>query len=297
MLMGQKVEVVKNTPAAILGEGAVWHPIEKVLYWVDITGEKLHCYDPVKNENKTYPMGSMIGTVVPAIGKFSVVVALESGIHGVSGEGVLQKLTGYPKEMQNNRFNDGKCDPAGRFWVGTMNKNVVKDAGNLYAFDGHELTVKQANVTISNGIIWSTDGQTMYYIDTPEFAIFAYDFDLETGNLSNRRVAVKIPNQLGAPDGMTIDSEGMLWVAHWGGKAVICWNPESGEQIQRIEIPAPHVTSCAFGDENLQTLYITTAREGMTDQQLQQYPLSGSLFKIQLDEQGSKAGIFKGWLD
>lgn len=293
LLMGQKVELVENTPGAILGEGTVWHPIEKVLYWVDITGEKLHRYDPVKKKNKTYPTGSMIGTVIPAAGEFSVLLALETGIYGMAGDGVLHQLASYPNELPENRFNDGKCDPFGRFWVGTMNKKVVKGAGNLYMFDGKAFTVKQAGVTISNGIVWSSDGQTMYYIDTVEQCIFAYDFNLPTGELSNRRVAIKVPAELGAPDGMTIDSEGMLWVAQWGGNAVIQWDPNTGEQLRVIDVPTPHVTSCAFGGADLKTLFISTAKEGLSDEQLQEYPLSGSLFQIDLDVQGLPAGIYR----
>ncbi len=291
-LMGQKLKITENVPKATLGEGAVWHPLEEVLYWVDITGEKLHRYDPVKKENKSYPMGSMIGTVVPAVGGFSVLVALETGIHGMSSGGVLHKLTDFPKEMENNRFNDGKCDPAGRFWVGTMNKKGAKNAGNLYVFDGQQLTVKQSEVTVSNGIVWSADKKTMYYIDTPEYAVFAYDYNVSTGEISNRRVAVQVPKELGAPDGMTIDAEGMLWVAHWGGSAVIQWNPKTGDKLRVIDVPAPHVTSCAFGGADLKTLFITTAREGLSDEQLQKYPLSGSLFQIVIDVQGRPSEIF-----
>ncbi len=286
--MPQKVKPVTNTPIAILGEGSIWHPTENILYWIDITGEKLHKYDPEKGENKTLEMGSMIGTVVPSTGKYSAVVALESGIFGITPDGEKKLLSEYPQnELSNNRFNDGKCDPAGRFWIGTMSKDEIKGAGNLYSFAGKKLRVKQPNVTISNGIVWSADAKTMYYIDTPEMAVFAYDFNKETGNISNRRIAFMIPESLGYPDGMSIDEEDMLWIAMWNGAAVVRFNPGTGEMLEKIDVPALNVTSCAFGGKELKTLYITTAKQGMTAKQFVQYPLSGSLFVVECDVKGT----------
>ena len=291
--MAQNIEVVKNTPKAMLGEGPIWHPLENVLYWIDISGMKLHRYDPIQMITRTFDMGSMIGTVVPAKHPYSVVVALETGIYAIDVEGKRFKLTSYPDdEMCNNRFNDGKCDPAGCLWVGTMNKNVVQDAGHLYCFDGQDLIVKQSGVTISNGIAWSTDAKTMYYIDTPDFVVYAFDYDLKTGTVSNKRVVITIAEDLGAPDGMTIDSEGMLWIAHWGGSAVIRWNPISGQIMEKIEVPAPHVTSCTFGGGDLQTLYITTARDGLSKKEFEMYPLSGALFKIHTTVKGVSANVW-----
>jgi sugar lactone lactonase YvrE len=286
------VKPVTNTPRAILGEGSIWHPAENVLYWIDITGEKLHRYDPEKEENQTVDMGSMIGTVVPSEGKYSVVVALETGIFGIGKNGEKELLHEYPDaEPSDNRFNDGKCDPAGRFWIGTMSKKETKGAGNLYSFNGKELRLKQPDVTISNGIVWSADTKTMYYIDTPEMAVFAYDFNKESGEISNRRIAFKVPETLGYPDGMSIDEEDMLWIALWNGAAVIRFNPATGEVLEKIELPALNVTSCAFGGEELKTLYITTAKQGMTEKQLEQYPLAGSLFVVECEVKGTPANM------
>ncbi|MEN8123183.1 MAG: SMP-30/gluconolactonase/LRE family protein [Bacteroidota bacterium] len=296
--MAYKVKKVKNTPLSILAESPVWHPEEKVLYWVDIVGGKLFSYDPRKEETRTVKLGSMVGAVVPASGEYSVIVALETGVFGLTLNEELKKLSNYPEnEIKDNRFNDGKCDPAGRFWIGTMNKNVIEKAGNLYVFNGNNLELKQPEVTISNGIAWSIDHKTMYYIDTAEYAVFAYDFDYLSGVISNRRIAIKIPEDAGAPDGMTIDSNGMLWVAHWGGFAVRCWDPGTGKIVDEIDIPAPHVTSCTFGGENLNTLYITTASEGLSEAQIQQYPLSGAIFKVELNVKGVSNYLFKNTLD
>lgn len=136
------------------------------------------------------------------------------------------------------------------------------------------------DVTISNGIVWSQDKTRMYYIDTPTQKVMAYDYDNETGKISNPEVAVNIPDGLGYPDGSTMDSEGMLWIAMWGGQAVTRWNPETGKLLERITIPALNVTSCAFGGRNLETLFITTARAGMSEEQISRFPESGGLFKI-----------------
>ncbi|NPA37300.1 MAG: SMP-30/gluconolactonase/LRE family protein [Chlorobi bacterium] len=286
--------IVPHTPKAKLGEGTIWHPDENVLYWIDILGCKLHRYDPKTGTNTTIETDSMIGTVVPASNTYSVIIATETGIHGVTSEGKTELLIPYPDgEAQDNRFNDGKCDPAGRFWVGTMSKKETTGAGNLYCFDGKELKLKLSGVSISNGIVWSHDAKTMYYIDTPEKKVFAFDFDNETGEISNKRTAFEIDEKHGYPDGMTIDEEGMLWIAPWGGKAVVRWNPDTGNIIEKTDIPAPHVTSCAFGGDDLDTLFITTAQKGLTTEQLEQYPLSGSLFFAKSNVKGVPAFSFR----
>lgn len=288
-----KVEPVKDTPTAKLGEGAIWHPAENALLWVDITEGKLFMYHPQKGMIHNISLESMVGTVVPASDKYLAVVAQETGIFGVTHDERLQLLAPFPSDAKNNvRFNDGKCDPMGRFWVGTMSKSGEANAGNLYMLNGDSLIVKQSAVTISNGIVWDTNKNLMYYIDTPTQRVFAYDYVPKTGEISHRREVVKIPMGLGSPDGMTIDAEGKLWIAHWGGYGVYRWDPENGQLLEKIEVPAPNVTSCAFGGEDLSTLYITTAREGLTEEELKQYPLSGSLFSVKTNVKGLPAYLF-----
>ncbi|MGQ1891499.1 SMP-30/gluconolactonase/LRE family protein [Thermophagus sp. OGC60D27] len=288
-----KVEPVKATPTAELGEGAIWHPDNKALLWVDITGKKVFMYHPQKGMLHNLPLESMVGTVVPAQDGYLAVAAQETGIYGITPDEKLKLLTPFPADAAPNvRFNDGKCDPMGRFWVGTMSKSEQPNAGNLYMLDGDTLVVKQSGVTISNGIVWDTNKNLMYYIDTPTQSVFAYDYVPETGEIANRRVVVSVPKEMGSPDGMTIDSEGKLWIAHWGGYGVYRWDPDNGELLQKIEVPAPHVTSCAFGGKKLKTLYITTARVGLTKEQLDQYPLSGSLFAVKTKVKGIPACLF-----
>lgn len=278
-----------------LGEGAIWNPKTGELMWINITGEILNLYKPNTGNNIEMFTGQMIGTVVPAEnGK--VVVALKNGIYSLDpGTGSKKLIIDPEADLPDNRFNDGKCDPFGRFWAGTMSISGKKEAGSLYRFDADGSAHKMIeNVSISNGIVWSADLRKMYYIDTPTQKVMAYDYNNETGEISNPNVAVNVDPEMGSPDGMTIDSEGNIWVALWGGAAVGCWNPVTGELIKKIEVPAKNVTSCAFGGVGLETLYITTARQGTSKEDLKKYPNAGGVFKTIPGVSGTKAYFFKG---
>lgn len=278
---------------ATLGEGAIWHPTENKLYWVDIEGEQLHVYDPGTKQNKSYPVGSRIGTVVP-ISSGGVLVALQNGIHKMDLKtGKLEFLVN-PLPDSAMRFNDGKCDPTGRFWVGSLAMDSRKKSSSLYRMDTDKTVHTMLNdVTISNGIVWTADRKTMYYNDTPTLTVQAFDFDNSTGKISNRRVVITIPSGMGAPDGMTIDAEDKLWIALWGGYAVARFDPDSGQLLQKINVPAPHVTSCAFGGKNYEILYITTARAWVKPGTLTEFPLSGSLFAAKPGVKGVPANLFE----
>ena len=290
----KQVTPVPNTPTATLGEGAIWHPEKNALMWVDITQGRVFMYKPGEGMLENIELQSMVGTVVPASKDYLAVAAQEKGITSIKEDGSTEIMVDFPDHAAENvRFNDGKCDPQGRLWVGTMHKQVRKGAGNLYMLQNDSLIVKEKNVTISNGIVWDTNLNVMYYIDTPEQCVYAYDYEAKTGQISNRRVVIEIPKEKGSPDGMTIDSDGNLWIAHWGGHGVYQWNPESGKLLQKIEVPAPNVTSCAFGGPDYKTLFITTAREGLSEEQQSRYPLSGSLFKIKVKAQGKRPNIFE----
>lgn len=278
-----------------LGEGSIWNDKTGELLWVDIPRKILNFYDPKLNINKKMQVGQMIGTVVPAeSGK--VIAALENGFYQLDVTTGEKLFIADPEEnIEGNRFNDGKCDPAGRFWAGTMSMRGERNAGSLYRLDPDGSVHKMIDsVTTSNGIVWSIDATKMYYIDTPTQKVTAWDYDNETGEISNPRTAIEIPRSLGAPDGMTIDAEGNLWIALWGGSAVSCWDPENGKLLRTIEIPAKNVTSCAFGDDDLGTLYITTARSGTSKEDLEKFPHSGGLFKTKPGTKGVKAFFFKG---
>ena len=276
-----------------LGEGAFWNHKTQELYWVDIEGKLLHIYNPATKVNTSFATPSKIGTVVPKNSE-EAVVALQDGVYTINiKSGDISLLSDIENDKLENRFNDGKCDPSGRLWVGSMALDEAKYSGSLYMIDESGKTeLKIDSVTISNGIVWSANQKTMYYIDTPTAKIRAFDFDNANGNISNERVVVELNDSLGYPDGMAIDEENMLWVGMWNGNAVIRFDPNTGKILSKIKVPAHNVTSCAFGGKNLDTLYITTASVDMTPEEHAKFPLAGSLFKAVPGVKGVKSVFF-----
>lgn len=287
------VQLVLDAKAE-LGEGAIWHPEEKKLYWVDIEGKALHIFDPVSGKDQPFTVGARIGTVVPVEGG-GALVALQNGIHAMDTRTGKLRLLVNPLRDTALRFNDGKCDPAGRFWVGTLALDNRRKGAVLYRFDKDKsLHLMLDSVSISNGIVWTKDKKTMYYNDTPTMTVQAFDYNDATGELSNRRVVIRIPRGAGSPDGMTIDAEDKLWIALWGGGAVGRFDPVTGELLQKISVPAPNVSSCAFGGDHLETLYITTARAWVSSGKLTEFPLSGGLFSVRPGVRGVAASFYRG---
>lgn len=279
---------------ATTGEGAIWHADRNTLFWVDIEGKTLYEYSTDKQDCKSWEFDRMVSTVVPETNN-TVVVSLQDEIVRVNlNDGSLASVAPIPDCDGKVRCNDGKCDPAGRLWIGTMGFGAPKGAGTLYAVtsDG-TVTTKLEKVTISNGIVWSANRKYMYYNDTATGRIARYRYDEKTADILFDGVAVTLLPGTGSPDGMTIDSNDNLWVAQWGGFGVYCYNPYTGELLAKVEVPAPHVASCAFGGKDMNTLYITTARAGLSDEQLEEYPLSGSLFVCKPGANGPEPYRFK----
>ena len=292
--MPAEAELVLDAKAA-LGEGALWHAARRRLYWVDIDGGIVHEFDPATGRDRAMSVGEKVGTVVPRA-RGGLMLAVESGLASFDLESERLALVATPEaDVPGNRFNDGKCDPSGRFWAGTMDGGHAPGRGALYRLDA-DMSVHRMveNISISNGLAWSLDRSVLYYIDSPTGVVAAYDYHDATGAISRRREVVKVPKELESPDGMTIDSEGMLWVAHWGPGAVCRWSPDDGSLLERIDVPAAHATSCAFGGEDLGDLYITTARADRTKEELAAQPLSGGLFKARPGARGVPAFEFAG---
>lgn len=264
---------------ATLGEGPVWHPRYQWLSWVDIEEGKLHIHDPAGGVNRSWDIGGKIGAAVPRrSGGF--VLATDSGLQAFDPDSAIRETLANPeKHIPDNRFNDGKCDARGRFWVGTMSMKKKPQSGALYVLDrDHSIRSVLERVTTSNGLDWSPDRSTMYYIDTPTMQVKAFDFDLVSGTIGHGRVAIQFPEGVGRPDGMTVDADGMLWIAHWDGGRVSRWNPADATLLEELLVPADRVTSCTFGGPKLDTLYITTARYGLDTVSLSRQPCAGGLF-------------------
>ncbi len=285
-----KVEIVSNITAK-LGEGSVWDYQKQVLYWIDIEEGILFEYDPEANTTITHKAGKKIGTVVPE-SKNTVVLAMQDGIYRMYLDNDSLEFIVKPVSLlENQRFNDGKCDPAGRFWAGTIGP---RKSCFLYKLDNNG-TISEVldSITTSNGIIWSLDSTKMYYIDTNTSNVRQFDYDVQTGIIQNGKVIIEVPDSLGYPDGMTIDSEGKLWIAFWSGYGVYRYNPETGILMQKIDVPAKNVTSCAFGGKYLDVLFITTARQGMSEEEMLRMPDAGKLFKVKTGIKGIKANFIK----
>ncbi|MEK4666015.1 SMP-30/gluconolactonase/LRE family protein [Niallia sp. FSL R7-0271] len=281
---------------AALGEGPFWDHKENVLYWVDINNKKICMYNPADNENKELELPEKVSAVIPANSGKGAIAALENGFHYVDlTNGEIQPIFDPEEHLSNNRFNDGKCDAQGRFWAGTMSTKDEMEQGALYCLDKDgTITKKLDKLSISNGLAWSLDNKYLYLIDTPVQKVYRFDYEVHSGNIDNSVAIIDFSNEEGFPDGMTIDEEGMLWIAHWGGARVSRWNPHSGEKIDEIKVPAQNVTSCVFGGEELNELYITTAQEGMTSEELEKYPLSGALFTCKMDIKGLPGNYYGG---
>jgi sugar lactone lactonase YvrE len=280
---------------ARLGEGPVWDVRSQVLWWVDILPGHLHRYNPTTNTDTTYAIGQMVGTVVPCASG-GVMLAVEDGFAHYDPQTETLTPVALPEaDKSDHRFNDGKTDPAGRFWAGTMPLSEDTFTGAVYRLDTQrQVTRMIENVAISNGIAWTQDAATMYYIDSLTRNVVAYDYDNEAGTIQHKRRVITVPPELGWPDGMAIDSNGHLWIAHYGTQSVICWNPQTGRQVNRIELPVSNPTACAFGGESLTDLYITSAIKDHTDAMHRQQPHAGGVFKVKLDVPGTTFPPFRG---
>lgn len=263
-----------------LGEGPVWDAPREVICWVDIVKGEIHEYSPAQRLFKTINLRQMVGCIA-VTNKGDFIAGLKDGIGLVTRETGEVKIVANPEShRRENRFNDGKCDPQGRFWAGTVSLTEEPNAASLYTIEkGFSFSEKIAGVTISNGLAWSPDHRTFYYIDSPTREIVSYKFN-ENGEITDRKVVIKVDPTEGFPDGMTVDNEGMLWVAHWGGWQVSRWDPIKGVKLLSIPLPVSNVSSCTFGGNKLNDLYLTTAQKGLSDAELKRQPLAGFLFVL-----------------
>jgi len=281
---------------AIVGESPLWHPRERRLYWVDIQGKKVHRFDPGSGHNQTFDLPDLV-TCLAFRKKGGLILTLRKEFAFFDPDsGKLERLATIEADKPQNRFNDGRVDPRGRFWAGTMgDKAWDQPVGSLYRFDPDQtVTRMQSHVVCSNGTGWSPNARTMYYTESFRYAIFAYDFDPATGSLANRRTFAEVDRKLGAfPDGLCVDTEGCVWSNQVGIGRIVRYDP-SGRIERQIQLPVPRAVGSTFGGDDLDTLFITSARETMTPQQLQCSPLSGSLFAVKPGVKGQAVTLFDG---
>jgi sugar lactone lactonase YvrE len=277
---------------ARIGEGPVWDERSGRVVWVDIEGRALHSTDPETGATSTQPMPMPIGVAVPRQSG-GYVAALEDGFYSIDADGRTDRIAEIDNRARGLRFNDGACDPAGRFLAGTMAYDFKPGAGSLYRLDP-DLRVSRLldDVTISNGLGWSPDGGTMYYVDTPTMRIDAFDYDVESGAMSGRRPFVEIDGD-GRPDGLCVDVEGAVWIALWPGWSVRRYLVD-GTLDAILPLPVAQVSSCAFGGPALDELFITSAWSTLSDEARAAQPLAGGLFRASVATRGVPRGSFAG---
>lgn len=277
-----------------MGEGPIWIKKHQSFFWVDIENGTLFKMAFPSKELKTFKFPGKLAVALEGKGNELILGLDRSLIRFDLQTGKQEKLLEIEQDFQLHRFNDGKVDPKGRIWIGTLSTLFTEGAGSLYRIS-EDLTVdkKLEDLTISNGMAWTEDQSTFYFIDSPTQKVQEFGFDAVSGEISFKRIAIDVPKEIGTPDGMCIDQEGMLWIAHYGGSGVYRWNPKTGELLDKIELPVPHITSCAFGGPNLDQLLITTAQENLSSDQLSKFPQSGDVFLVQVRIRGFETNVGK----
>ena len=288
------VNCVADVKAA-LGETPVWSAGENRLYWIDCIAGAIHSYDPAAAEDAVVPVAidGYLGSVALRAEGGLLVLAGKALWALDAGSSELRRLTGVEEDATDNLVNDGKCDPAGCFWFGTMHAAEREATGALYRFDGTEIVKFDQGFICANGLGWSPDSRTFYLVDLMPGNVLTYDYDPARGTVANRRTLFTIPAAEGMPDGLCVDSEGGIWVAHWDGWRVSRWSPD-GRRLLTIEVPVQRPTCPVFGGPALGTLYLTSSAADLPAESLALGPRSGGLFKIDVGVRGTPIAAFAG---
>lgn len=271
----------------VLGEGPWWDAQSQQLIMIDIEGKSLVILSASGTHAKQYPLPGPPGTVVPT-DKGNFLIAIGNSLVIFSEEhGISNTVSHFAFNIDSLRFNDGKVAPDGSFWVGTVDcKLYSRPIASLYRFVENNAVEQVSGITVSNGIAWSPDHKTMYYIDSPTRNVMAYDYDANTASISNGRVIIRTPQEWGTPDGCCIDSMGNLWVAQWGGACVALWDTHSGQLLHKIDVPAKNVTAVALGGPSLDQIFITTSSIAMDPIEIDKYSAAGSVFTCKVPVPG-----------
>jgi len=278
---------------AFLGEAPQWLKASRSLLWVDILAPSVNLTQLGSGDTRTTPLPELVGVVVPRR-RGGYVAATQSGFRALDLQSGEMLPLASPADMTGQRFNDGKCDAAGRLWAGTLAIDASPERGVLYRLDtDRSLHVIERGFHICNGMAWSPDNTRFYLADSGHRAIFVYDYDLATGTASHKRVFASFEPSEGVPDGLAMDAQGHLWCAMWDGWALRRYAPD-GRLARTVTLPVPRPTNVAFGDDDLKTLYIPTARIRLSATQLAVAPLSGSVLSLRVDVAGQPVGEYGG---
>jgi sugar lactone lactonase YvrE len=279
------------TVRARLGESPVWDPERALLAWVDVYNHRVHQFDPATGSDRFFEIGEVVTALALTRGD-RLLLALRDRLALLDlKSGDLEPLCRFDLGHADTRFNDGKCDARGRFWIGSISKHAGQAALYRYDADG-SVHVMETGLTISNGLGWSPDGGTFYLTDSPTRKIYAYRFDVESGTIGDRRVAVDLGESAVEPDGLAVDREGHLWSALWNGWCLACFDAEDGRGLERRELPVQRPTSLAFGGAGLADLYVTTASVGLSQAEVQRGICAGDLFRVSTASSGLPTNRF-----
>lgn len=281
---------------AVLGEGGLWSVAEQRLYWVDILGRQVHRLDPVTGAQDSWSFDEEVSALAVRSDGDGLMLALRRGPArwNPARPAVPPAYLCQPEpERAGNRFNDAKCDSAGRWWMGSMDFDCEHPTGALYRVqaDGGWDRMDDG-FAVTNGPTWINGGQTLLFNDTVRGQVLAYDVAMPSGDIGGRRTWLQFGAQDGVPDGMTTDARGRVWICHWGGGCVSCHDPVSARELFRLPLPVSQVTSCTFGGPDLTTLYVTSARVGLTPAALAREPLAGGLFAVEVSATGCAPSPF-----
>lgn len=261
-----------------LAEGPSWDAKRGRIYWVDIPARRYRYMDLESRKISTVATKDIITSLYPDKNGGFMGTTNDSFIKMDPESNSISKIASIDIPTGKVRFNDGKCDSYGNYWAGTMDIKGKERIGKLYSLNSNgKISILLEDLTISNGLCWDTDRKLFYHVDTPTRKVSVYDYSPGTMEIWNRRTAVDFGNLEGNPDGMAIDSQGKLWVAHWGGSCISKWDPQTGKLVKSMEIPAKNVTSCAFGGFEMDRLFITTARNSVENHG---GDMGGSLFEL-----------------
>ncbi|XP_053395487.1 regucalcin-like isoform X2 [Mercenaria mercenaria] len=300
--MPANVEVLIKKNGNATGEGPHWDEHTQSLLYVDIHAKEMHRWSAATGKDEKYTFDDYCSLVVPCKKGGYIVSIGKSVCHFDWDSKKLDVLHTVDKD-KGTRINDGKCDASGRLWFGERNNRHSTFSFNYvikYLEVDGTLKKHKEGVSISNGLAWTADNKTMYYIDSIPRKVFAYDFDINTGNMSNERTAIDFDKveglpKLALPDGMTIDTEDKLWVACFLGGRITRFDPVTGKEIGRVDVPAKRSTSCCFGGKNFDELFITSITDGATEEELKETPDAGSVFRATgLEAIGKPAPVYEG---